>query len=116
MMILSFIIIALVIGYYAGLFSINRNDDPLNKRYNLICQRLAKKGITRPQGQAAHDFANHVQTTLAQQHPAIAREFMALSTAYMALKYQPLTALQTRQHMQQFMRLYRTLRLRLLRS
>uniref|UniRef100_UPI0040473981 transglutaminase TgpA family protein n=1 Tax=Shewanella sp. TaxID=50422 RepID=UPI0040473981 len=116
MMILSFIIIALVIGYYAGLFSINRNDDPLNKRYNLICQRLAKKGITRPQGQAAHDFANHVQTTLAQQHPAIAREFMALSTAYMALKYQPLTALQTRQHMQQFMRLYRTLLLRLLRS
>ncbi|WP_445776863.1 transglutaminase TgpA family protein [Shewanella sp.] len=116
MMILSFIIIALVIGYYAGLFSINRNDDPLNKRYNLICQRLAKKGITRPQGQAAHDFANHVQTTLAQQHPAIAREFMALSTAYMALKYQPLTTLQTRQHMQQFMRLYRTLRLRLLRS
>ncbi|WP_418357116.1 transglutaminase TgpA family protein [Shewanella basaltis] len=116
MMILSFIIIALVIGYYAGLFSINRNDDPLNKRYNLICQRLAKKGITRPQGQAAHDFANHVQTTLAQQHPAIAREFMALSTAYMALKYQPLTTLQTRQHMQQFMRLYRTLRLRLLHS
>ncbi|GGB69919.1 transglutaminase TgpA family protein [Shewanella inventionis] len=115
MMILSFIVIALIIGYYAGLFNIDNTEDPLNKRYNLICQRLAKKGVPRPQGQTPSDYAKTVEAKL-QQHPAIATKFMALSDEFMALKYQPLSAEQTQQHMKQFMRLYRLLRLRLLRS
>ncbi len=116
MMIFSFIIIALVIGYYAGLFSQNTQQDPLNKRYQLLCQRLAKRGIPRPQGQAPQDYANDVVARLSDKHPRLAADFNALSQAFMALKYQPLTPEQSQQQQQQFMRLYRKLRLRLLRS
>ena len=116
MMIFSFIIIALVIGYYAGLFSQNVQQDPLNKRYQILCQRLAKKGFPRQQGQAPQDYANYVLTNLSDKHPRLAADFSAFSQIFMALKYQPLTPEQSQLQKQQFMRLYRRLRIRLFRS
>jgi transglutaminase-like putative cysteine protease len=116
LMIVSFIIIALVIAYYAGLFNVERHQDPLNKRYQLICQRLAKKGIARQQGQAASDYAAAVNAHLSALTPQVAADFTALSSAYVALKYQPLSELQIQQQQQRFRQLYRRLRLRLLRN
>jgi hypothetical protein len=116
LMIFSFIIIALVIAYYAGLFNVDRHQDPLNKRYQLICQRLAKKGIARQQGQAASDYAAAVNAHLSALTPQVAADFTALSSAYVALKYQPLSELQIQQQQQRFRQLYRRLRLRLLRN
>ncbi|WP_350432985.1 DUF3488 and transglutaminase-like domain-containing protein [Shewanella sp. H8] len=116
LMIFSFIIIALVIAYYAGLFNVDRQQDPLNKRYNLICQRLAKKGIFRQQGQAPSDYAAAVNAHFNALQPKVAADFTALSNAFVALKYQPLTAAQTQQQQQRFIQLYRRLRLRLLRN
>jgi hypothetical protein len=115
LMIFSFMIIALMIAYYAGLFNVDRQQDPLNKRYQIICQRLAKKGIARQQGQAPSDYAAAVNAHLSALSPQIASDFTALSNAFVALKYQPLTVQQAQQRQQQFKQLYRRLRLRLLR-
>ncbi|AZG35755.1 MULTISPECIES: transglutaminase TgpA family protein [Shewanella] len=115
LMIFSFMIIALMIAYYAGLFNVDRQQDPLNKRYQIICQRLAQKGIARQQGQASSDYAAAVNAHLSALSPQIASDFTALSNAFVALKYQPLTVQQAQQRQQQFKQLYRRLRLRLLR-
>jgi len=115
LMLFSFIIIALMIAYYAGLFNLDRQRDPLNKRYQLICQGLAKKGIARRQGQAPNDYAALVTAHLNVQAPQIATDFNALSKAFVALKYQPLSARQAQQQQRRFRQLYRRLRLRLLR-
>jgi hypothetical protein len=98
------------------LFNVERHQDPLNKRYQLICQRLAKKGIARQQGQAASDYAAAVNAHLSALTPQVAADFTALSSAYVALKYQPLSELQIQQQQQRFRQLYRRLRLRLLRN
>jgi hypothetical protein len=116
LMMFSFIIIALIIAYYAGLFSTDRQQDPLNKRYQIICQRLAKKGIARQQGQAPSDYAAAVSAHLGALTPQVAADFTALSSAYVALKYQPLTVSQIQQQQQHFSQLYRRLRLRLFRN
>lgn len=83
-------LIGLYIAYSVGLFRFKREQDPISAKYQRICQRLSKFGITRPAHLGPNAFAEQLIDTHQQQSPEFCREFDTLTQSYVALKYQPL--------------------------
>ncbi|MFB2661890.1 transglutaminase TgpA family protein [Shewanella mangrovisoli] len=83
-------LIGLYIAYSVGLFRFKREQDPISAKYQRICQRLSKFGITRPAHLGPNAFAAQLIDTHQQQSPQFCREFDTLTQSYVALKYQQL--------------------------
>ncbi|QIR14840.1 transglutaminaseTgpA domain-containing protein [Shewanella aestuarii] len=114
MMLISFAFIFLMIAYYAGLLNIKPKQEFLSRRYQNISQRLAKKGVVKARQSPALAFAEQVKCTLPAQYSGLADQFEVFSTAYIALKYQPLTPSQQQEYRRQFNRTYWSIMLQLL--
>ncbi|WP_242620296.1 transglutaminase TgpA family protein [Shewanella maritima] len=109
-MLVSLIAIATMIAYYAGLFSSAKQKDSLIKRYNRICTRLNKRGITRQTGQTVSQFDTQVSEALASSNPQVAQKFSEFSSIYNQLKYQPLSQPQANELRRRYYKLYLGLR------
>jgi hypothetical protein len=110
LMIISFSIIALIIAYFAGVFNVRPKQDPIIKRYNLICTKLAKKGYSRntmpPQA-----FATFMHHTVSEQQPQLAEDFNKMTEHFIALQYQQLSDKQIEQHQILFKRYFRKVKM-----
>ncbi|WP_144206673.1 transglutaminase family protein [Shewanella donghaensis] len=113
MMIISFGLIALVIAYFAGVFTLQPKQDPYIKRYKQIRTKLAKKGYqqdTLPAGA----FAEYIDQAIGEKHPKLAENFNTMSEHFIALQYQPLSVKQVVFHQRLFKRYFRKVKMNLL--
>ncbi|WP_285162866.1 transglutaminase family protein [Shewanella goraebulensis] len=110
LMIISFSLIALVIAYYAGVFNLSPKQDPIIKRYNLICAKLAKKGYPR-ETMPPQAFANFVHQVLHQEQPQLVFDFEKMTEHFIALQYQQLSDKQVEQHQILFKRYFRKVKM-----
>ncbi|MCL1065466.1 transglutaminaseTgpA domain-containing protein [Shewanella olleyana] len=110
LMIISFSIIALVIAYYAGVFNLSPKQDPIIKRYNLICNKLANKGYQR-ETMPPQAFATFIHQAVHQEQPQLAADFDKMTEHFIALQYQPLSDKQIEQHQTLFKRYFRKVKM-----
>ncbi|WP_153913690.1 transglutaminaseTgpA domain-containing protein [Shewanella sp. TC10] len=110
LMIISFSIIALVIAYYAGVFNLSPKQDPIIKRYNLICAKFAKKGYQR-ETMPPQAFASFIHQAVHQEQPQLAADFDKMTEHFIALQYQQLSDKQIEQHQTLFKRYFRKVKM-----
>ncbi|MDO6641757.1 DUF3488 and transglutaminase-like domain-containing protein [Shewanella sp. 5_MG-2023] len=109
MMIICFIIIALIIAYFAGVFKLQPKQDPCIKRYNLICAKLAHKGFQRD-AMPPQAYAQFIHQAFSEQQPQLVANFEKMTEHFIALQYQPLTAKQVVLHQRWFKRYFSKLK------
>ncbi|UJF21089.1 transglutaminase family protein [Shewanella sp. OMA3-2] len=113
-MLICLLIILLFIAYFAGLFELKPKQDLLIRRYKTITQLLTLKGINSPQQQPPLAYVQQLALELNDIQPQLLQQFNLFTACFVALKYQPLSAPQHKQHLRQYTRLYWTLRFKLL--
>jgi len=99
----STLLLLLTSLYYVSLRVINRGKKPAAHIiiYRKLCQKLAKKGITRLPYEGAQNYFQRC----AQQHSAQATYFTKLEQCYLPLCFAPLTPQQYQIRLKQFQRL-----------
>lgn len=95
-------LIGLYIAYSIGLFRLTQRQDAISERYQAICKRLAKHGISRNPSQGPNHFAAQIQTDYRHKVPKLCSLFSELTASYVALKYQDLSAQVYQQQLVQF--------------
>ncbi len=82
----TMMIIALLIAYSVGLLQFHHRQDTLVAGFEQIANMLAKKGISRTEGESA----NHYHQRVINRYPQLSRPLTHFINCYTALKYEPL--------------------------